>query len=52
MKAVPFTGIGRMNGGNNGDDDEDDDDENWGSGTRIVSGGRRGGISTRSRQRL
>ncbi|XP_071703668.1 sister chromatid cohesion protein SCC2 [Rutidosis leptorrhynchoides] len=47
-KAVPV----RMNGGNNGDDTDDDDDENWGSGTRVASGIRRGSISTRSRQRL
>lgn len=47
-KAVP----GRVNGGNNGDDDDDYDDENWGSGTRTASIGRREGISTRSRQRL
>ena len=47
-KAVP----GRVNGGNNGDDDDDYDDENWGSGTRTASVGRREGISTRSRQRL
>nr|XP_043640101.1 sister chromatid cohesion protein SCC2 isoform X2 [Erigeron canadensis] len=50
-KAGPVPG--RMNGGNYGDDDDDDDDdENWGSGTRIAGGGRRGSISTRSRQRL
>ncbi|PWA63918.1 Armadillo-like helical [Artemisia annua] len=47
-KAVPS----RVNGGNNGDDDDDYDDENWGSGTRTASVGRREGISTRSRQRL
>lgn len=38
---------GRMNGGD--DDDDDDDDEYWGSGARS---GRKGSISTRSRQRL
>lgn len=47
-KAVPS----RVNVGNNGDDDDDYDDENWGSGTRTASVGRREGISTRSRQRL
>ncbi|KAL4568534.1 hypothetical protein LXL04_024148 [Taraxacum kok-saghyz] len=44
-KAIPI----RMN---NEDDDDDDDDENWGSGTRITTSARRGGITTRSRQRL
>lgn len=40
------------NGNNNKDSDDDSGDENWGSGTRVTTGVRRGGITTRSRQRL
>lgn len=51
--STKVVGAARTNGvTNNGDPDDDSDDENWGSGTRIASGGRRGGISTRSRQRV
>ncbi|KAI3503267.1 hypothetical protein L1887_31706 [Cichorium endivia] len=37
---------------NIGDDSDDENDENWGSGTRIPTSATRGGITTRSRQRL